>query len=345
MSALTDRLGMRIPLVAAPMAGGGTTPALAAAAAAAGAYPFLAGGYLAPDALAERIAELRRTTDRFGVNLFAPNPVPVDPRRYAAYADRIRPDADRLGATLPPAPVEDDDAWAAKLDVLLAERPEVASFTFGIPPAGALAALRRAGVTLLQTVTSADEARAAVDAGVDGLVVQASAAGGHWGTLTPGRPPEQLALPELVRAVRDAVSRGAADLPIVAAGGVGGPSDVRAALEAGASAVAVGTLLLRSDESGASATHRAALADPRFTRTALTRAFTGRPARGLVNAFLSANEDAPLGYPALHHLTSGMRKAAAAAGDADRVHLWAGTGWQSAASLPAATILTTLAAF
>ncbi len=119
------------------------------------------------------------------------------------------------------------------------------------------------------------------------------------------------------------------------AGGVDGPSRVRQLLAAGAEAVAVGTLLLRTDESGASATHRAALADPRFTRTVITHAFTGRPARGLHNGFIERHEKrAPYGYPALHHLTRGLRAAAAAEGDADRVHLWAGTGFRSAPTGP-----------
>ena len=133
-------------------------------------------------------------------------------------------------------------------------------------------------------------------------------------------------------------------MPVIGGGGVSGPSDVRAALAAGAEAVAVGTLLLRADESGASTTHRAALADARYDRTGVTRSFTGRPARGLVNAFMREHPDAPLGYPALHHLTAGIRRAAAASGDADRVHLWAGTGFRAAVEAPAASILAGLSA-
>jgi NAD(P)H-dependent flavin oxidoreductase YrpB (nitropropane dioxygenase family) len=131
---------------------------------------------------------------------------------------------------------------------------------------------------------------------------------------------------------------------VVAGGGVAGPDDVRRILAAGADAVAVGTLLLRTDESGASATHRDALVDPRFTETVLTRAFTGRPARGLRNAFVDAHEaQAPYGYPAVHHLTRGIRQAAARAGDPDRLHLWAGTGHRRAATGPASAVLRGLA--
>jgi nitronate monooxygenase len=191
---------------------------------------------------------------------------------------------------------------------------------------------------VLLTVTSPDEAVLAAERNPDGLVVQSTAAGGHSGTLTPRRPVPDLALPGLVRTVA-----GVADLALIAAGGVGTGADVAAALTAGAGAVAVGTLLMRTDESGASATHRAALADPARTATVVTRAFTGRPARALRNAFTDAHsEAAPYGYPALHHLTSPMRKAAAAAGDPERVHLWAGTGFRHAHAGPAAEVIARL---
>jgi nitronate monooxygenase len=116
-------------------------------------------------------------------------------------------------------------------------------------------------------------------------------------------------------------------------------------LSAGAAGAVVGTLLLRCDESGASRTHQDALADPRFSQTVMTRAFTGRPARALSNGFIARHEaGAPLGYPAIHHLTSGLRRAAAQAGDPDRVHLWSGTGFRAARSGPAAQILSSLVA-
>jgi NAD(P)H-dependent flavin oxidoreductase YrpB (nitropropane dioxygenase family) len=219
----------------------------------------------------------------------------------------------------------------------------VVSFTFGLPPAADLAALRATGAALVQTVTSAAEASAAAEAGVDALVVQSTAAGGHSGTLTPREPVPELPLPDLVAAVRAAV-----DLPLVAAGGIGTAADVAAALAAGATAVAVGTVLLRCAEAGTTATHKAALADPVRSGgtggTVRTHAFTGRPARGLRNEFTDRyTGPAPYGYPALHYLTSPIRKAAAAAGDPERVHLWAGTGYRHATEEPAARILTRLA--
>jgi NAD(P)H-dependent flavin oxidoreductase YrpB (nitropropane dioxygenase family) len=133
-------------------------------------------------------------------------------------------------------------------------------------------------------------------------------------------------------------------LPLIAAGGIDGPEAVARLIRAGAAAVAVGTLLLRTDEAGTSASHRAALADPAFGRTVITHAFTGRPARALYNGFIARHDaTAPFGYPAVHHLTRPIRKAAGAAGDTDRLHLWAGTGYRRAPAGPAADVIRNLA--
>jgi nitronate monooxygenase len=341
MRAPLSDLGLAHSVLAAPMAGGGTTPALVVAAARSGSLGFLAAGYKTPAALADQIRDVSQQTPTFGVNLFAPNPVPVDPAEFRRYAAALQPEADRYGIDLRGAQpvVADDDGWPDKISLLLERPVPLVSFTFGIPDPATIAALRRAGTITVQTVTSAQEAKQAQDAGVDVLAVQASAAGGHSATLTPERLPADVPLPALVASVRAVTS-----LPLIAAGGVAGPADVAAALAAGADAVMVGTVLLRSEESGASAVHQAALADPSRGPTILTRAFTGRPARALPNRFTTAyHAIAPAGYPAIHHLTSALRKTAAAAGDPELVHLWAGTGHLQATPAPAATTLTHLA--
>ncbi|MFD3456062.1 NAD(P)H-dependent flavin oxidoreductase [Streptomyces sp. NPDC058691] len=333
-------LGAGLPVLAAPMAGGPTTPALVVAAARAGGLGFLPGGYRTAEALAEQIAEVRPTGVGFGVNLFAPNPVPVDPEAFGRYARAVAPDALAHGVdVLAAGVVEDDDQWAEKIELLLSGPVPVVSFTFGVPDAPVVAALRAAGTLVVQTVTSPAEARLAAEAGVDALAVQASAAGGHSGTLTPRHTPEPVPLPDLVAQVRHAVP-----LPLVAAGGVATPEAVAEALRAGAEAVMVGTALLLADEAGTSRPHRAALSDPAREGTVVTRAFTGRPARALRNGFTDRHTDAaPLGYPALHHLTSPMRKAATAADDAELINLWAGTGYREATAEPAGQILRRLA--
>ncbi|GGY98981.1 hypothetical protein GCM10010300_48610 [Streptomyces olivaceoviridis] len=178
----------------------------------------------------------------------------------------------------------------------------------------------------MQSVTSADEARQAAASGVDALIVQAPAAGGHSATLTPARPLAPVRLPDLIASVRGAVT-----LPVIATGGIATAADVTVALRAGAQAAMVGTVLLRTHESGASAPHKAVLADPASATTTVTGAFTGRPARALRNHFTDRFDPvAPAGYPALHHLTGPLRKAATAAGDTRLIHLWAGTGHREA---------------
>ncbi|SPM27030.1 nitronate monooxygenase [Mycobacterium terramassiliense] len=331
--------GMSIPLVAAPMSGGPTTPAMVSAATRAGALGMLAAGYKTVEAVEAELEKVRAEGIPFGINLFAPNPLPVDPDSYRTYAAIVQKDADQFGLTLPAEPIEDTDRFDEKITLLLDDPVPMVSFTFGIPSREVIAALRRAGTVVVQTVTTPDEAALAHEAGVDMLTVQAAAAGGHSGTLSPRQPLRPVPIVDLVKQVAATVP-----LPIMAAGGLATPAAVAEVIRAGATAAAVGTVLLRATESGASATHQAALTDPAYTETVITRAFTGRPARGLRNAFIDAHEaQAPLGYPAIHYLTTGMRKAAAAAGKPDYVHLWAGTGYRHATAGPATDILARLA--
>lgn len=313
------------PIAAAPMAGGPTTVALARAVAEAGAFPFLAGGYKTASALAEEIRPLRSAASSFGVNLFVPSTDTVDSTAFAAYVDELSSEAVEYGLELDPTPIVDDDQWDAKLGLLRDDPVPVVSFTFGVPEASAISSLKKAGSRVLATVTTPQEAMQAQGAGVDGLIVQGPSAGGHSATFEPSRLPEPVSTPELVRRVLRVV-----DLPVIGTGGIDGPHAIRDILSAGAQAAAVGTLLLRTDEAGTSPTHKHALSDPVFTETVLTRAFTGRPARALRNGFIDRHREAPVAYPAIHHLTRPLRQAAATAGDPDRLHLWAGTGWQAA---------------
>ncbi len=336
---MLGQFGMSIPMVAAPMAGGPTTPAMVSAATRAGGLGMLAAGYKTVDAVEAEIKKVRADGIPFGINLFAPNPLPVDPESYRTYAASIQREADQFGLALPPEPIEDDDKFDEKIALLLDDPVPMVSFTFGIPPRSVIAALQKANTVVVQTVTTPDEAAQALDAGADMLAVQAAAAGGHSGTFSPQKPLTRTPIVELVKRITATVP-----LPALAAGGLATPGAVAEVIRAGAAAAAVGTVLLRATESGASATHQAALADPARTETVLTRAFTGRPARGLRNAFIDAHEaEAPLGYPAVHHLTSPLRKAAAAAGKPDYVHLWAGTGYRHATAEPASDILRRLA--
>lgn len=330
-----DIRGLRRPVVVAPMAGGPSTPELAAAGSNAGGLGFLAAGYLTADGLAERLTAARGlTTEPLGVNLFAPQPSAGTPEQIQAYAAQLAGEAQRYGVALGD-PRYDDDAWAAKLDTVFDLRPEVVSFTFGLPSEAEIARLRGAGIATVGTVTTVDEARLAVGRGVDALAVQGPAAGGHRGTFDPAAAPASQPLEALLAEVLAAVG-----VPVVAAGGLVSAGDVAGVLAAGAVAAQLGTAFLLADEAGSSPVHRAALQSPEFTETVVTRAFSGRYARGLRNRFIVEHDaQAPLGYPEIHYLTSPVRKASAAAGDPQATNVWAGTGWRQARTGTVAEII------
>lgn len=322
-----------MPVVGAPMAGGPSTPALAAAVTGAGGLGFVPAGYLSPDAFADDLAEARSlTTGPLGVNLFVVERYHPDAEAVEAYRRALEPEAARYGVELG-APRWDDDHWQAKLELVLDARPEVVSFTFGCPAAEVLGRLAGRGILTTATVTTVDEAREAVARGAASLAVQGPEAGGHRGTWDLDAEPDRRPMLDLLAAVVAAV-----DVPVVAGGGVGDAGAVSAVLAAGAVAAQVGSAYLLADEAGTRPVHRAALTDPAMGPTAVTRAYTGRWARGLANRFMADHADAPAGYPQLHHLTAPLRAAAAAAGDAQVAHLWAGTGHAAARSAPAAEI-------
>lgn len=322
-------------VIAAPMAGGPSGPALVTAVARAGGFAFLAGGYKTATALAEEIRAVRPLDAAFGVNLFVPSAAEPDVNAVNAYRAELEPEARRYGVELPPLRGADDDGWDQKTALLLEDPVPVVSFTFGLPPAGVVAALRKTGSLVLASVTSVAEALAAADVGVDALVVQHSSAGSHTAAFLPAPAEPAADSAALVAAVRHAVA-----LPLVAAGGIGDAAGLRRVLDAGAVAAQLGTAFLRTPESGARQLHKDALADPGYTETVLTRAFTGKPARALVNRFVREHSaHAPAAYPMVHHLTAPIRAAAAAQGDADGLNLWAGTGWRHSRDLPAAEVV------
>ncbi|MEV5538603.1 nitronate monooxygenase [Saccharopolyspora shandongensis] len=329
----------RIPLIAAPMAGGASTPELAAVVSAEGGLGFLAAGYLSADALTAQIAALRAlTAEPFGVNLFVPGE-----RRdldLADYPARVAAAAERHGAEAG-SPSWDDDNYPAKVEVVIAERVPVVSFTFGLPAKSIVERLHEAGSEVVLTVTTPQEARAAADVGADLLCVQGMEAGGHRAVFNddPALPGggQLLGLLAAIRLIQAEVG-----LPIIAAGGLVHGADVAAVLAAGAVSAQLGTAFLVCDEAGTQPTQRAEIAAGQ-RETALTRAFSGRPARGLVNRFLADNGDAPAAYPQLNNLTKPMRGAAGKAGDAELMSLWAGQTYAQARPLPAAELVRRLA--
>jgi len=327
---------LEVPIVQAPLAGGPSTPELAAAVAGAGGLGFVAGGYRTPEGLRDAIARTRALTDRrFGVNLFAPTGAPADPAVVRAYAERLQPDADRVGVALG-EPRFDDDAFDAKLDLLTSDPVAVVSFTFGCPLPETFARVRATGAEAWVTVTDPGEAREAAAAGAGALVVQGTEAGGHRGAFVDREGRVDYGLLALLQLVRANV-----DLPLVAAGGIATGHAVAAVLAAGAAAAQVGTAFMLCPEAGTSAPHRAALASAR--PTGLTRAFSGRLARGIVNRLQAERTaTAPLAYPEIHHVTAPLRAAAREAGDEDVINLWAGEAHELAAEVPAAEVVARL---
>lgn len=346
---LLRRLGLSRPVVLAPMAGGVGTPALAAAVSEAGGLGSLGAAYLSPAQITQAVADTRNRTARpFAVNLFAPGPLPAPTgTQVAAAAAELAPFHAALGLGRPALPTPLQEEFGAQFAALLAARPAVCSFAFGRLGAAQLAALRDRDILSVGTATGLEEARQLERDGVDAVVVQGGAAGGHrggWlghGNLSAGEIKGGDTGDELADTL--ALTRRAAralTVPVIAAGGLMTHADVRAALDAGASLAQCGTAFLRADEAGTSAPYRAALAAG-TAPTVLTRSFSGRPARGLVNA-LSAAVRAPLPYPHQNALTRELRAAGARAGRADVLSLWAGEGYRQGREGPAAAILDAL---
>ncbi|MFJ3665020.1 nitronate monooxygenase [Streptomyces sp. NPDC090106] len=340
-SALTDLAPH--PIVQAPMAGGVSVPQLAAAVSEAGGLGFLAAGYKTTDGMYQEIKQIRGLTARpFGVNLFMPQPEHADPAAVDVYAHQLAGEAAWYETELGDPDSGRDDSYETKLAVLVDNPVPVVSFHFGVPTPEALESLRRVGTRTFVTATTAEEALAVERAGADAVIAQGVEAGGHQGTHRdlPETEGAGIGLLSLLAQIRETVA-----LPVVAAGGLMRGSQIAAVLAAGASAAQLGTAFLATPESGAAAVHKQALTDPLYARTELTRAFSGRPARGLVNRFLREHGPyAPAAYPEIHHLTSPLRKAAAKAGDAQGMALWAGQGHWMARGLPAGQLVATLAA-
>ncbi|QNI06422.1 nitronate monooxygenase [Mycobacterium kubicae] len=331
-----------VPIVGAPMSGGPGTPALAAAVSNAGGLGFVAGGYLTADQFAEDIVAARAaTTGPIGANLFVPQPSVADWVQLEYYAEELEEVAEHYRVEVGRPVYGDDDEWERKLEVLADVRPEMVSFTFGAPPPDVIRRLSALGLLVSVTVTSAYEAGVALAAGADNLVVQGPAAGGHRGTFAPDMEPGEESLHQLL----DRIGK-THDVPLIAAGGLGTVEDVAAALRWGAVAVQVGTALLLADEAGTDPAYRVALKNPHFDSTVVTRAFSGRYARGLANNFTRLLDHvAPLGYPEVHQMTEPIREAAVQAEDPHGTNLWAGTAYRATRAGPVADIVAALSPY
>jgi nitronate monooxygenase len=326
---VTERLGIRFPIIQGPFGGGRSTPELAAAATEAGALGSFGAVDLEPAAILEVAEGIRRlTAGPFALNLWVPLDPALEPpptrARYKATVELLRPYYDALQVAPPSyatVVAGSGDRFLRQLDAVLAARPAVFSFIFGVPPADMLAECRRRGIVTLGTATNVAEADALDAAGVDMIVASGSEAGGHRASFLRTAA-ESLGVSALVPQIADRTRR-----PVIAAGGIADGRGMIAALVQGAQGVQVGTAFLVTHESGASEAHKRALVSTPEPSTRLTTVFTGRNARGVVNRFMQemiAHEAKLPEYPWQGRLVSPIAQAAARTGAADLMPLWAG---------------------
>jgi nitronate monooxygenase len=332
-------LGVEHPIICAPMAGGPSTPELAAAVSNAGGLGSLGTAYLTPDQITQAIARTRElTTKPFAVNLFAGGWLPLADHPVEPMLNLLRPIHNRLGLPEPQVPNRLHDPFPEQFEAVLEARPPIFSFTFGVPKPDAMTRLRSHGILTIGTATSLLEAMVLKDAGVDAIVAQGEEAGGHRGTFTTFTDETMVPTLDLVRQIASVASIA----PVIASGGIMDGHGIARALAKGASAVQLGTAFLACPESGASLTYKAAVLTAESDTTIVTRAFSGRPARGIRNKFIDlahAEPDAILPYPWQNALTRQMRTAATERNEPTLLSLWAGRGVARCRFRPAAELV------
>lgn len=335
---LSERLHIRYPLIQAPMAGGITTPQLVAAVSNAGGLGSLAAGYLKPEEIATAIAEIRELTDRpFAVNLFVPQSMTENSQQIERAKALLAPFRRELNFEDSEGPKQYLPNFNEQLAVLLEEQIGILSFTFGVPSAEDIGTLKEWGIITLGTATHLLEAIVLEESGIDMIVAQGAGAGGHRATFL-GQPEQGLVegmalVPVLVDHVR---------VPVIAAGGIMDSRGITAALNLGAAGVQMGTAFLACPESGAHPKYKELLMEGTEITTVLTRAFSGKLARGLKNSFiteLQPHEAELPGFPIQDALTRDIREAAARQNRPEFMALWAGQGCTLCRNKPAGELL------
>jgi nitronate monooxygenase len=341
MNDFCRKFGLTIPVVLAPMAGGPSTPELAATVSEGGGLGSLAAAYSSPERILQDIARMPELTSRpFAVNLFSPQAQQPFAGDVAAVSEFLNDYHQQLGLEPPQTPQRPIEDFERQLDAIVQAKVPVVSFTFGLLPEKASQRLKDQRVYLIGTATTVDEARQLERAGVDAVVAQGSDAGAHRGTFAVPAEAALIGTTALVPQIVDAVR-----VPVIASGGIMDGRGIVAALALGASAVQMGTAFLVCPEAGTNPAYRQALLQAREDETTLTRAFSGRLARGLSNEFIerwNREKLVHLPYPWQNALTQTMRRAAAAANRAGLLSLWAGQGVPMIRELPAAQLLVQL---
>jgi nitronate monooxygenase len=332
-----------VPVIQAPMAGGPSSQELVAACSAAGALGSFGFAYTQPEEMKKQAVWLRSKTDRpFGINLFAaPQPAPIDAAAQQGALQAVAAYYAELGL---PAPTPVSPPYApdlnAQLDAVEQIRPAVFTAHLAAIPPSRLERLRSLGVKLGGSATCVEEARQLESLGLDFVIAQGGEAGGHRGTWLRDPYDALTGTLALTRILARSVN-----LPVVAAGGIMDGAGIAAVLALGAQAAQMGTAFIPCPESGAPQIHKDLLLKQTEDSTRLTEKFSGKPARGLANRFMSEMKDAPqLAFPAQNSVTGRLRQASAKAGKPDFVALWAGQAAPLARALPAAALLAKLEA-
>ena len=336
-------LGIKHPIIQAPMAGGPSTPELVAAVSNAGALGSLGSAYSTPEQIAADIRKVRTLTEKpFNVNLFAGGYAPESPVDAAPMLALLGEIHEALHLPPPTLPAWPLNPFEKQLQAVLEARPEIFSFTFGIPEPQAIARLKAEGISIFGTATTVQEGKLLEASGVTAIVAQGAEAGSHRGTFAG--PFESAMIPtlELVQSLRAAVST-----PIIASGGLMDGRDIAEAIAHGAAAAQLGTAFLTCPEAGTPEAYRRAILTARADTTVITRAFSGRPARGLLNTFitkLEGKEKIILPFPLQNALTRPMRTAAAQLGESGYLSLFVGEGVTRARAMSAAELVRRLVA-
>lgn len=341
---LTNKLGIEIPVVQAPMAGV-STPALAAAVSNAGALGSLSVGAMSVDEANSAINAIRaKTSHVFNINVFCHESPSANSERDSEWLKVLTPFFDSFGHQ---PPVELKEIYLsfnqneAMLELFLKEQPPIVSFHFGLPPSEYISALKKAGIILIATATSLDEAKLIEAAELDAVVIQGYEAGGHRGIFNPEAHDDHLGTLTLTRLIVDKTN-----LPVISAGGIMDGAGIAAILALGAQAAQLGTAFVSCPESAADEEYKKALQSEEALHTVMTRAISGRPARGLANSLTALETDLSLAsipsYPFTYDATKTLHAIAKAQGNQDFATRWAGQSAALTRSMPAGELVKVL---
>jgi nitronate monooxygenase len=324
-NSVTRSLKIKYPIIQAGMAGGITTPELVAAVSNSGGLGTLGAGYMSADETAENIQQIKQfTTNSFGVNLFIPEYPDFDKEEIEEANRLLEPFRRELQINTQTMPTHAESGIEEQIEVILEQQVPVCSFTFGIPPKEMIQELKKENIIVIGTATTVEEAMINEENGVDLIVIQGSEAGGHRGTFSVPYENAMVGTMALIPQVADHVQT-----PVIAAGGIMDGRGVLASLVLGAQGVQMGTVFVTCLESGAKTQHKEAILNTTEDKTAITSAFSGKPARGIQNQFIQVmkkHENKLPNYPVQNTLTNDIRKEAAKQNRPEWMSLWSGQG-------------------